>query len=219
MLTPNLNSIQRYGRSREAMADDPFALDKSATGEWLLRIDVRAAYALDLSAVESAAAERLAAAVAEARADERRKCLDEIVEYASDLARGASRFFGQYHTGKETGYRDIAAHAKYQRDAAQPAPEPPPCSVYGHPCHEHGFIHGAEAEELREGIEKLIGEGREAVTGRELQRLLDRVDARDSLAYLEAKDAAQPAPGKGPTPRSVVLRAGVTTQHGVHHGI
>lgn len=70
------------------------------------------------------------------------------------------------------------------------------CPVYKEPCHEHGFQHGAEAEELRAGIEEVVKYmGRDdidtddllGVKGR-LQRLLDRVDARDSLAYLEAKD-------------------------------
>jgi len=69
------------------------------------------------------------------------------------------------------------------------------CPVYKEPCHEHGFQHGAEAEELRAGIEKIIKRFDEAVDTDDLmaikdklQRLLDRVDARDSLAYLEAKD-------------------------------
>ena len=67
---------------------------------------------------------------------------------------------------------------------------PPGCRVYGEPCPEHGFIHGAEANELREGIEAILETDCdvEDVEGirRALQRLLDRVDARDSLAYLEA---------------------------------
>ena len=61
------------------------------------------------------------------------------------------------------------------------------CTVYETPCSVHDFIHGAEAEELREGIEKLM-ENEDAVKVRQLQSLLDRVDARDSLAYLESKD-------------------------------
>jgi hypothetical protein len=63
------------------------------------------------------------------------------------------------------------------------------CLVYDTPCVKHGFFHGAEANELREGIERLLA--RES-TGKELRRdlqeLLDRVDARDSLARLEAQD-------------------------------
>lgn len=66
------------------------------------------------------------------------------------------------------------------------------CRVYSEPCPDHGFFHGAEAEELREGIEAILDrEGDERGFKRALQALLDRVDARDSLAYLEAKKAAE----------------------------
>lgn len=63
------------------------------------------------------------------------------------------------------------------------------CQVYKSYCSEHDFVHGAEAEELRKGIEKLLKDGNDADDFRRgLRRLLDRVDARDSLAFLEAKD-------------------------------
>lgn len=47
--------------------------------------------------------------------------------------------------------------------------------------------HGKEAEELRKGIETLIAGCSEddGVPAHELQRLLDRIDACDSLAHLE----------------------------------
>lgn len=62
------------------------------------------------------------------------------------------------------------------------------CSVYSDPCPVHGFVHGAEAEELRKGIEQIMKhDGDEYGFRRSLQALLDKVDARDSLAYLEAK--------------------------------
>ncbi len=50
---------------------------------------------------------------------------------------------------------------------------------------------GREAEELRRGIEELIGNPRadRMVPVARLQALMDRVDARDSLAVLEAHDA------------------------------
>jgi len=70
----------------------------------------------------------------------------------------------------------------------------PKCTVYRTYCLTHDFVHGAEAEELRSGIERLIERAdadhdREPfVTVRELQRLLDKVNARDSLAFLEAED-------------------------------
>lgn len=77
-------------------------------------------------------------------------------------------------------------------------PERPPCTVYSHFCDEHGFVHGAEAEELRKGVENLM---RDFDCDRgfqsELQRLLDRVVARDSLAYLEAQERAEEATSDG----------------------
>jgi hypothetical protein len=67
--------------------------------------------------------------------------------------------------------------------------------VIGKYCHEHGFIHGAEADELRERIEQFI----ESVSFNweddyllevqdELREVLADVDARDSVAYLEVRD-------------------------------
>lgn len=74
----------------------------------------------------------------------------------------------------------------------------PRCTVYRQYCMTHDFVHGAEAEELRSGIEKLIEKSSEEyfehgveepmVSVTALQRLLDRVNARDSLAWLEAED-------------------------------
>ena len=68
----------------------------------------------------------------------------------------------------------------------------------GAACTKHeGMVHGAEAEELRKGIEAILCEYAvddakddgaadyaEDMT-RELRRLLDKTDARDSLAYIE----------------------------------
>lgn len=48
--------------------------------------------------------------------------------------------------------------------------------------------HGWEAEELRHGLEELI-KGGDDVSAKDIQRLLDRVDACDSLAYLERAKA------------------------------
>jgi hypothetical protein len=63
-------------------------------------------------------------------------------------------------------------------------------ACYSEPCATHGgAVHGGEAEELRAGIEGLLRSEDHAGTLRlELQKLLDRVDARDSLAYREATD-------------------------------
>jgi hypothetical protein len=55
-------------------------------------------------------------------------------------------------------------------------------------CEDHGFFHGAEATELREGIEKILESGRcrpGTSTHVRLEGLLASVDARDSLAYAE----------------------------------
>jgi len=62
-----------------------------------------------------------------------------------------------------------------------------PCPIDGTYCDEHGFQHGAEAEELREGIEDLIACYEDEVPTSVLEELLQKVDARDSVAYLEAK--------------------------------
>ena len=70
------------------------------------------------------------------------------------------------------------------------------CTVYKDFCMEHNFVHGAEAEELREGIEKIRGSIARNYDDdfilmtvlRQLDDLVERVDARDSLAFLEAKD-------------------------------
>lgn len=65
--------------------------------------------------------------------------------------------------------------------------EAEPC-VIGKYCHRHGFIHGAEAEELRKRIEGLIT-GHDDIYDSRLRDVLDDVDARDSLALLEAAPA------------------------------
>lgn len=54
------------------------------------------------------------------------------------------------------------------------------------PVHD-GQVHGKEAAELRRGIEELLDEGTGQISRRALQWLLDRVDARDSLAHEEAR--------------------------------
>ena len=66
-----------------------------------------------------------------------------------------------------------------------------PCPLVNRRCEEHEFIHGAEAEELRSGIEKVIGLANhgldyDELVG-ELRNLLDKVDARDSLAFVEKR--------------------------------
>lgn len=72
------------------------------------------------------------------------------------------------------------------------------CTIREFGCAVHGFIHGAEAEELREGIQKIIVHYEDAAYENDsdlmlddLRKLLERVDARDSVAFLEAKTAQQ----------------------------
>lgn len=58
-------------------------------------------------------------------------------------------------------------------------------------CTVHDNVtHGREAEELRAGVERILSDHHGDCTSmrlirRQLQALLDRVDARDSLAYVE----------------------------------
>lgn len=62
------------------------------------------------------------------------------------------------------------------------------CPVYDRFCKKHNFVHGAEAEELRQGIEHIlefVDQDADRIID-ELKDLLDRVDARDSLAFVES---------------------------------
>jgi hypothetical protein len=77
---------------------------------------------------------------------------------------------------------------------ARREPTPSRCPV--HDNQEHG----AEAEELRSGIEALIESANRLpqswghwVRADDLQHLLDSTDARDSTAYLERQDAGAPS--------------------------
>jgi len=74
------------------------------------------------------------------------------------------------------------------------------CYMLDQGCPVHGYIHGKEAEELREGLKKLLdtasGDADEmGVPVHELEDMLDRIDARDSVAWLEAskkKEESEP---------------------------
>jgi hypothetical protein len=70
--------------------------------------------------------------------------------------------------------------------------EQPKC-VIGEYCRLHKFIHGAEAEELRERFEAMAADfdkDEESSIVRDIWFILDDVDARDSCAFLETKPAA-----------------------------
>jgi ribA/ribD-fused uncharacterized protein len=80
-------------------------------------------------------------------------------------------------------------------------------------CAVHnGANHGGEAEELRSGIEALIKHDLH-VTSSDLQSLLDRVDARDSLAYLEPRNPE----AQNTLPKDLVSHESSTTA--AHHGL
>lgn len=51
--------------------------------------------------------------------------------------------------------------------------------IIGRFCKKHGFVHGAEAEELRQRLECEYGHHKG------VRVILDEIDARDSLAFLE----------------------------------
>lgn len=68
------------------------------------------------------------------------------------------------------------------------------CTMGREHCPVHGFVHGKEAEELRKGIERAAAASDGKVSTRALFALLDRIDARDSLAYLEAKARRRRSP-------------------------
>jgi len=63
------------------------------------------------------------------------------------------------------------------------------CLMRTRKCPVHGFVHGKEAEELRVGIEKIIEDasmyGPVSDLLDDLRTMIDGVDARDSLAFLE----------------------------------
>jgi hypothetical protein len=71
------------------------------------------------------------------------------------------------------------------------------CPLRDEFCPEHDFVHGREAEELREGIKDLLEDGDDddeaGVLRRGLSKLLDKVDARDSVAWLDANKRKQNA--------------------------
>lgn len=61
------------------------------------------------------------------------------------------------------------------------------CAI-GCPCERHAHqVHGAEAEELRAGIERIVDIDDVDDWRHALRELLDRVDARDSLSYRERR--------------------------------
>ena len=82
--------------------------------------------------------------------------------------------------------------------------------VVGLPCERHaGVVHGKEAEELRSGIEQIlcntadVDDEDASHVLREMRKsltfLIDHIDARDSLAFAEAKTSSPNASAIEPT--------------------
>lgn len=136
-----------------------------------------------------------------------RRCVATILRKASDYEREADNEsltpdVRRLNAAGAAAISDLMATLGLTKDAtdgpvagARAAAE----CVLGRYCARHGFIHGYEAEELRSGVEKLISgctsSGYDGVPSDSLRALLDRVDARDSLAYQEAS-ASEPDGGE-----------------------
>lgn len=113
---------------------------------------------------------------------------------------------GMYNSGRAFAFGRCADEAELiVKRAIQSAVEAPPDAapqkcVIGEYCRSHGFIHGAEAEELRQRIETMLSEvdheGDDAFEAlvQALQFTLDEVDARDSLAFVSTPQGIVPAP-------------------------
>jgi hypothetical protein len=98
--------------------------------------------------------------------------------------------------------------ARLARDFAEVIVQGADTCMVGRTCAKHGgAVHGREAEELRAGVERLLddtadSEGEPQLALEELHKslffLLDHVDARDGLAFLEATDEAGASEEKSP---------------------
>jgi hypothetical protein len=85
------------------------------------------------------------------------------------------------------------------RDFAETIVQVADACMIGLPCERHGgAVHGREAEELRAGVEQILFNTTDVLPADEesvlaslrkaLIFLLDRIDARDSLAFREVTD-------------------------------
>src|SRR6185437_5479334 len=69
----------------------------------------------------------------------------------------------------------------------RPTDPPAPC-IIGKFCARHDFVHGSEAEELREKMER-FADTDQSGEANWARRILDEVDARDSCAWVEVNRA------------------------------
>ena len=108
----------------------------------------------------------------------------------------AARDYLQGSRGAEVFNRDFATIA---RDFAETLVQVADTCVVGVRCERHGgAVHGQEAEELRAGVEQILRNTADVrddavpdvlrALRKSLILLLDRTDARDSLAFREVTD-------------------------------
>jgi hypothetical protein len=119
--------------------------------------------------------------------------LEAAIDHARDFNRS-----GNLDPYSEDTFEGLAS--KFAELAVQLADR----CVVGLPCERHsGAVHGREAEELRKGIEQTLhntadvesDEASFVLEGlrKSLYFLLDRIDARDSLAFLERSSPSVPS--------------------------
>ena len=123
---------------------------------------------------------RLHLAVALASIEQARTILLWLYEL-DDAGRCADRLQGEAAPKLTQAVVSVAEAVRALRGVGAKRPAPP--CIIGEYCGRHGFIHGAEAEELRHRIEQHIADSGDALGA--LQGVLDSVDARDSAAWLE----------------------------------
>ena len=106
-------------------------------------------------------------------------------ERLAEAIRGARECVAYAGDPREIGYSDFNELADFWSRAIVTLAGR--CQV-GVPCARHkGVVHGQEAEELRKGLEEVLAGWDDEDSYRALVSLLERVDARDSLAFGEVK--------------------------------
>jgi hypothetical protein len=116
---------------------------------------------------------------------------EDTVDVAREYLQGSSANVVHGHWDAELLAKDFAEVLVKLADVC----------VVGVPCERHGgAVHGQEAEELRAGVEQIlkntsdVDEDESPDVLRSLRKalifLLDRIDARDSLAFREVTDSS-----------------------------
>ena len=126
----------------------------------------------------------------------------EEIEQTVDVARD---YLQDSRLVSVAGGTPRADHAAFARNFAEVIVKIAGCCVVGLSCEKHGgAVHGQEAEELRAGVEQILSNTADARDDeaafvlaeqrKSLIFLLDRIDARDSLVFLQSRDGAEEAP-------------------------